>query len=89
MRVLSKDNVVVIIAFRVELRKKSAWLVDNKAPSTARDSCDIAFALNRRPYPHTGNGGLSGCLRSNIIHSFCPFSLTGTHYLTDISFLLS
>ncbi len=41
--------------------KKSAWLlhqIGDKAPPAARDSSEVARPLNRRCYPHTGDGGL-------------------------------
>ncbi len=74
-----------------QLFKKGAWcftLIDDKAPPAARDSSEVASTLNRRCYPHTGNGGLSWRLRSSPSlswrtfyqgrsHECCPVRTTG------------
>ncbi len=58
------------IALRIELLLKDAWLlhlIGNKAPSVARDiSSEVARTLNRRCYPHTGNGGHGKCLSGSL-----------------------
>ncbi len=41
-------------------------LIGDKAPPVARDSSEVAGALNRSRYPHTGNGGHSWCLSSSL-----------------------
>ncbi len=49
--------------------KKSAVLlhqIGDKAPPAARDSSAVACSLNRRCYPHTGNGGHRWCLSSSL-----------------------
>ncbi len=43
--------------------KMSAWLLNpngDKAPPAARDSSEVARALNQRYYPHTGTAGTVG-----------------------------
>ncbi len=60
-------NKVVIVTVEDLLLKKSAWLlheIGDKAPPVARDSSDVARALNQRCYPHTGDGGHSWGLSS-------------------------
>ncbi len=47
--------------------KKSSWprrQIGDKVPPAARDSSDVARALNQRCYPHTGDGGHSWGLSS-------------------------
>ncbi len=59
------------IAPRAKLLKESAWLLHqicDSASPTAHDSSEVAHALNRRCYPHTGKSGYSWC-RS---HGCCP-----------------
>ncbi len=55
-------DVVTAVAPRVQLHKKSAWLlyliVKNATP-TAYNRNEVASACAQRFYPHTGNGGLS------------------------------
>ncbi len=49
--------------------KKSAGLlhqIGDKAPPAAHDSSEVARALNRLCYLHTGNGGHSRCLSSSL-----------------------
>ncbi len=38
----------------------------DRAPPAAHDNSEVARALNRRCYPHTGNGGHSWCLSSSL-----------------------
>ncbi len=60
-------SVVVIYAYRLELN--CAWLlrlVGYMAPRAARDSCGVAYALSRRFYSHTRNGGLNWYLSSGL-----------------------
>ncbi len=48
--------------------KNSVWLlhqIGDKAPSAARDRSEVVRALNRRCYPHAGNGVHSWCLSSS------------------------
>ncbi len=59
---------------RAQMLKKSAWLrhlIGNKTP--------ITRTLNRRCYPHTGNGGHSWCLSSSLSLSVgcCSLRTTG------------
>ncbi len=47
-----------------------------------RDCSEVARALNRRCYPHTGNGGHCWCLSSSLFHigwshGCCPVRATG------------
>ncbi len=47
------------IALKAQLLKKGSWLlrlIGDKAPLVARDSREFACSLNRRCYPHIGNG---------------------------------
>ncbi len=86
------------IAATAQLLKESAWLllrIGHKASPAGSDSNDVARALNRRCYPHTGNGGLSLCLSSSqslsigfVIHEkpmdvarFAPQGLTAIRTL--------
>ncbi len=51
------------------LNTRSAWLLNligEKVPLAARDSSEVARALNLRCYPHTGNGGHRWCLSSSL-----------------------
>ncbi len=41
------------------------YLIGDEAPPAARDSCEGPRALNRRCYPHTGNGRHNWCLSSS------------------------
>ncbi len=41
-------------------------LIGDKASPAARDSSEVARALNQRGCPHTGNGGHSWCLSSSL-----------------------
>ncbi len=68
---------------RAQLLKKSAWLL-HLIGGIARDSSEVARPLNRRGYPHTGNGGHSWCLSSSVFLSIgfssrgcCPVRATG------------
>ncbi len=45
---------------------KMSALFGDKAPPAARDSSEVARALNQRYYPQTGNGGHSWYLSSNL-----------------------
>ncbi len=77
---------------------KSSNSQEDKAPSAARDNSEVAHALNRRCYPHTGNGGHSWCLSSSLSLSV-GFSIQDetmdaarsapgeAHYLTDVIFV--
>ncbi len=44
-------------------------LIGDKAPHAARDSSEVARSLNRRCYPHAGNGEDSWCLSSSLFLS--------------------
>ncbi len=59
-------------------------LTGDEAPPTANDSSEVAHALNRRCYPHTGNGGHSWCLISSQSKPWIlPVHTTRAHYHTD------
>ncbi len=51
---------------RLNVQKGYFTLIGAKAPPAARDTSEVARALNQRCYPHTGNGGHSGCLSSSL-----------------------
>ncbi len=49
--------------------KKSAWqlhLIGGKDPPAARDNSEVARALHRRCYPHTGSDGRCWYLSSSL-----------------------
>ncbi len=85
------------IAPRAQLLKKSTWLlhlIDDKALPAARDRSEVARALNRRCYPHTGNGGHSWYLSSGLslpVRFFTQdegMDIARTHYHVDFIYLL-
>ncbi len=79
--------------------KKGAWLGD-KAPPDARDSSEVAYALNRRCLAHTGNDGLNFVFWSSNLSLLVEFSIQDeamavvwlipkwAHYLVDVNTLL-
>ncbi len=76
------------VAPRVQLLKKSAWylhLIGDKAPPAARDSSEVARALNRRWYPHVWNCGLWWCLNKKLSLKV-QFSMAHNH--ADVIHLL-
>ncbi len=74
-------------------------LIGDKTPPAARDSSEVARALNQRCYPHTRNGGHRWCLSSSLSLSE-GFSIQdeamdvarsapqGAHYHADVIYLL-
>ncbi len=86
-------------SFRLPRAPSYFPLIGDKAPPAACDSNKVARAYNERYYPHTGNGGHSWCLISNLSLSE-GFSIQdeamdvarsasqGPHYHADVICLL-
>ncbi len=86
--------------FCFDIAPRATRLKKSALPSPARDSSEVAYALNRRCLAHTGNDGLNLVLWSSNLSLLVEFTIQEeamavarfipkwAHYLADVNTLL-